>query len=236
MARVLTLILVSVLVFVFITISRTISRFELTDMGFIPAGVCAPFGIPISIRDNSKFQLGGVFYVTSLMDSGEVITSFIPFEHNLPSVNVVWDVHLVCPNFRAVVFVIIDSQVFVNFPLFDFRVNKEDYSNIDIIRVFYLPEWVSERLKNFHIDIMIVKSKNQEDDMPLVYQEEVNQKYIAPSIKGFVHIGNATAESLDEALANYEGEIVVKLFYPDGEPNGSPLDRYKTKWALYRRL
>ena len=212
-------------------------RFEPTGILFTPAGVCAPFGIPFQIRDNIRRQ-SGMIYITSLMWNGEIITAIIPFEDNLPSVDVVWNLRVVCPNFRVAVFVVMDSRVVVDFPLVDFSEDEEIYWDIDIVPLFYLPEWVADRLKNFHIDALIIRPGEQEDSMPLIYPDTVSDlcKYDAPPVEGFVHVGNTSDTDPVEAMKHYKGSLVAKPFYPDGELNGNELDKYKIRWALYAKL
>jgi len=60
-------------------------------------------------------------------------------------------------------------------------------------------------------------------------------KYSAPPLFGYEHVGNTSDDTPNESISQYghPEEIIARPFFP--EPlDGGPLDKYRIKWALYR--
>ena len=121
--------------------------------GYLPAGICAPGNVPLGFMDKK----GDVLRMTYLQDDGQIWTFTWDLTREEPSTKYRWPVRLFCPNYRVVVFVVADSKVVVDFPVWDVREDKESYREVDILPFIYLPERWSDRLWNVHADLMIVR-------------------------------------------------------------------------------
>lgn len=73
----------------------------------------------------------------------------------------------------------------------------------------------------------------EENDLPYV-----TDKYAAPPIDEFIHVGNSTSPDPQQNIKHYWNpqELVAFPFFPDGELDGGPLDCDKIRWALYRKI